>query len=72
MKIYIKNMVCQGTSSFVLLEMRKLGSNFKTFKLGEIDFEGDLSSDEINELHNSMATYGLEITFPSSNGSLLN
>jgi hypothetical protein len=66
MKIFIKNMVCQGTKSFVLLEMRKLGLTCKTFKLGEVDFDDDLPGELIKELDNSLRKYGLEVTFSES------
>lgn len=66
MKIYIKNMVCQGTKFFVLLEMEKLGIKYSKFQLGEIDFEDDLTLTEIKRLDNALRKYGLEIMFRKS------
>ena len=67
MKVYIKNMVCQGTKLFVLHELKSLGIIFRSFELGEIDLEEDLSLAEIKELANSLQKYGLEIIFRNSN-----
>ncbi len=66
MKIYIKNMACQGTKFFVLLEMEKLGIKFSTFELGEIEIEDDLTLVEIRRLDNSLRKYGLEVVFRKS------
>jgi hypothetical protein len=66
MKVYIKNMVCQGTKNFVLLELRKLGINYSKFELGEIDLENDLSLEDIKRLDTSLRKYGLEIVFRKS------
>jgi sugar phosphate isomerase/epimerase len=63
MKIYIKNMVSQGTRSYVLRELERLGFKYNTFGSGEIDFVEDLSSAEIKELDHSLQKYGLEMTF---------
>jgi hypothetical protein len=66
MKIYIKNMVCQGTKSFVLLELERLGFKYNKFEFGEIDLEKDLSLLEIEKLDQSLRKYGLEFTFGKS------
>ena len=66
MKIYIKNMVCQGTKIFVLHELDSLGIVYRSFGLGEIDLDEDLSLDEIKKLDNSLRKYGLEIIFADS------
>jgi hypothetical protein len=66
MKVYIKNMVCQGTRNFVLLELKKLGINYSKFELGEIDLENDLSLEDIKKLDTSLRKYGLEIVFRKS------
>jgi hypothetical protein len=34
MKIYIKNMVCQGTRFFVIQELEGLGFKYNTFESG--------------------------------------
>lgn len=66
MKIYIKNMVCQGTKFFVLLEMEKLGIKFTRFELGEIEIEDDLTLLEIRRLDYALRKYGLEVVFRKS------
>ncbi len=67
MKIYLKNMVCQGTRSVVILELERLGFRYRSFEANEIDFENDLSIREINQLDESLSQYGLELTFKNSN-----
>jgi hypothetical protein len=62
MKIYLKNMVCQGSRFFVLHELEKLGLKYKSFELGEIDFENDLSPDVLKKLDQSLRKYGLELS----------
>jgi hypothetical protein len=62
MKIYLKNMVCQGTRFFVLHELERLGLKFKTFELGEIDFVNDPSLEDLKNLDQSLRKYGLEIS----------
>jgi AraC family transcriptional regulator len=66
MKIYIKNMVCQGTKHVVHLELKRLGIGYKKFELGEIDLEEDLSLAEIRQLDDSLRRYGLAIIFRNS------
>jgi len=67
MKIYLKNMVCQGTKYFVILEMRNLGINFKKFESDEIELEEDLSLAKIRKLNHSLQEIGLEAIFRKSN-----
>jgi hypothetical protein len=66
MKIYIKNMVCQGTKLFVLHELDSLGIVYRSFGFGEINLDEDLSLDEIKKLDSSLRKYGLEIIFADS------
>jgi hypothetical protein len=66
MKIYIKNMVCQGTKFFVLYELERLGLKYSSFELGEIEFSGDLSLTQMNRLDESLHKYGLEVIFKNS------
>jgi AraC-like DNA-binding protein len=66
MKVYIKNMVCQGTKFFVLYELERLGLNFRSFELGEIEFTKDLSMAQMIKLDESLHKYGLEIIFKNS------
>lgn len=65
MKVFIKNMVCQGTRKFVLQEIKKLGFKLISFDSGEIEFEKDLLPSEIKTLERSMFKFGLVI-FPES------
>jgi hypothetical protein len=62
MKIYLKNMVCQGTKFFVLHELGRLGLKYKSFELGEIDFEDDPSPEELKSLDKALRKYGLELS----------
>ena len=61
MKVYIKNMVCQGTRKFVLMEIKKLGLSLVSFESGEIEFQNDLSPLETSELEYKLRKYGLEM-----------
>jgi hypothetical protein len=63
MKVYIKNMVCLGTRSFVIQELKGLGFAYNTFEYGEIDFEENLSRAERKKLNQSMQQYGLELNY---------
>lgn len=69
MKIYLKNMVCQGTKKFVLLEVKKLGLKLKSFESGSIEFRKDLSIDEERQLEFSLGKYGLEILVDRDNSA---
>jgi hypothetical protein len=60
MKIYIKNMVCQGTKKYVLHEVKKLGLNLKSLDAGELEFQHDLSPAQQAALEFRLAKYGLE------------
>ena len=62
MRIYIKNMVCQGTRKFVLMELKKLGLIPEALEMDEIVFRDELSGLEINALRSSLMKFGLEIT----------
>jgi hypothetical protein len=63
MKIYIKNMVCNGTKSFVIQELEELGFKYNTFESGEIDFVKDLSRSDKSKIDQSLQKYGLELSF---------
>jgi hypothetical protein len=60
MKIYIKNMVCQGTRKFVLMEIKKLGLNLKSLELDVLEFQGELSPSQEVALEYRLGKYGLE------------
>ena len=66
MKIYLRNMVCQGTRLLVIKELAKLGLKFSSFEFSEIHFEKDLSLSEINELNQSLKKMGLDVIFRNS------
>lgn len=68
MKIYIKNMVCQGTKKYVLLEVKKLGLNLKSFESAELEFQNDLSPTQQAALEFRLAKYGLK-TLPGDPAS---
>lgn len=63
MKVYIKNMVAQGTRKFVLAEIKRMGLKLRSFESGELDFEDDLSPDEEDALDLSLSKYGLKLIF---------
>lgn len=67
MKIYIKNMVCQGTRKFVLQEVKKLGLRLKSFEPDVIEFYHELTQEEINALICSLKKYGLEVSSVNNN-----
>jgi hypothetical protein len=67
MKIYIKNMVCNGTKSFVIQELEELGFKYNTFESGEIDFVKDLSRSDKSKIDQSLQKYGLELSFEKTN-----
>jgi hypothetical protein len=63
MTVEIKNMVCQGTKSFVLQELERLGLKYHNFEAWTIEFKEDLSLTEMRKLGDSLYQYGLELTF---------
>ncbi|HLN21769.1 MAG TPA: hypothetical protein VK213_11810 [Bacteroidales bacterium] len=67
MKIYLKNMVCQGTRKFVLSEVKKMGLELKSFESGSIEFGKDLSVDQEHQLEFRLKNYGLEILVDRDN-----
>jgi hypothetical protein len=63
MTVKIKNMVCEGTKSFVIQEMERLGLKYYKFESWTIEFKEDLSLSEMRKLGDSLYQYGLEVTF---------
>lgn len=63
MKIYIKNMVCQGTRKFVMMEIKRLGLKLISFNSGAMEFYGELSPFETCALVSSLNKYGLKVSF---------
>jgi hypothetical protein len=62
MTVKIKNMVCQGTKSFVIQELERLGLKYHKFESWTIEFKDDLSLTEMRKLGDSLYQYGLELT----------
>ncbi|HEX2974698.1 MAG TPA: hypothetical protein VHO68_02080 [Bacteroidales bacterium] len=67
MKVYIRNMVCQGTRKFVLMELRKMGLNINSFENDEIEFQRELSSEEAHQLIKALGKYGLSVIHEKTN-----
>ena len=63
MRVKIKNMVCEGTKSFVIQELERLGLEYHKFESWTIEFKEDLSLTEMIKLGDSLYQYGLELTF---------
>jgi chemotaxis receptor (MCP) glutamine deamidase CheD len=61
MKIFIKNMVCQGTRKFVLMEIKRLGLSLKTFEMDELEFQSELSAEQVENVISVLKKYGLEV-----------
>lgn len=71
MKIYIKNMVCQGTRKFVMMEIKRLGLKLISFDSGELEFFGELSAMETCALESSLNKYGLKMSLQNDNSGSL-
>lgn len=71
MKIYIKNMVCQGTRKFVMMEIKRLGLKLISFNSGALEFYGELSPFETCALVSSLNKYGLKVSFRSEKSDSL-
>lgn len=67
MKVYLKNMVCQGTRKFVLMELKKLELKLKSFESGRIEFTQNLTNDEVSQLEMRLGKYGLEMIVDRDN-----
>lgn len=61
MKIFLKNMVCQGTRKYVMMEIKKLGLKLDSFDEGELEFSAELSPAQTVALERSLNKYGLEM-----------
>jgi len=60
-KLYIKNMVCQRCNLVVAGEIKKLGIDPISVRLGEVDLENPLTAAQSDELNRSFAELGFEI-----------
>lgn len=61
MKVYIRNMVAQGTRKFVLMEVKKLGLKLTAFESSELEFQDELTTEASAALEKSLSKYGLEL-----------
>lgn len=71
MKVYLKNMVCQGTRKFVLMEVKKLGLKLESFESGRIEFNQNLTNDEVSQLEKRLGNYGLEMIVDRGNRTVV-
>jgi len=61
MKLYIKNMVCDRCKMVVGDELGKLGINFKSVELGEVEVADDTDAKRLSEFRTSIARHGFEL-----------
>ena len=61
MTLHIKNMVCLRCKMTVESELKRLGFNPLSIELGEVKFEQNLSSEEIETIENALNKYGFEV-----------
>ena len=60
-KLYIKNMVCGRCIKVVREELQKLGIEFNSISLGEVELPYALSADTVNKLRNTLLENGFEL-----------
>ncbi len=65
MKIAIKNMDCPATKYFVKIELDRLGINYRSIELGEVELTGKISNLQLNLLKIALQKYGLEPIDPA-------
>jgi YesN/AraC family two-component response regulator len=61
MKLYIKNMVCSRCKMVVKTQLEKAGLNPLAVDLGEVEVEGDLSKDQVQQLNIAFKSVGFEL-----------
>lgn len=61
MKLYIKNMVCIRCIMVVKEELAKLGIEYTTVELGEVDIISPFTNELHNQLKNRLMKFGLEL-----------
>ena len=61
MKLLVKNMVSLRCKMIVKSELERMGLHFITVELGEIEIEGDLSQQQLQEFQNALLKSGLEL-----------
>lgn len=61
MKLYIKNMVCIRCKMVVKEELSKLGIEYTSVELGEVEINTPLTSELHDELKNRLMKFGLDL-----------
>ena len=61
MKLYIKNMVCIRCKMIVKEELAKLGIEYTSVELGEVDINTPLTSELHDELKKRLTEFGLDL-----------
>lgn len=61
MKLYIKNMVCSRCKWVVKSELEKLGLQPHTVELGEVDFHGQVSDKQKEQIAEHLKLFGFEL-----------
>lgn len=61
MKYFVKHMISNPCKMFVKQELTKLGINYNSVELGEVDVSEKLSYNQKELLKNSLKSYGLEV-----------
>ena len=68
MKLYIKNMVCNRCKTIVKAELDKIGIQYFTVELGEVNTKNEISSLQRNRLFNVLQLSGFELIDNQKNG----
>jgi AraC family transcriptional regulator len=61
MKLYMKNMVCNGCILVVQQKLDKLNINICKVSLGEVETTGELSKEKVDQLEKKLAAPGFEL-----------
>ncbi len=61
MKIYIKNMVCIRCKMVVRDQLKRIGINSATVKLGEVEIAGAITDTQLTEFRSGLFRFGLEV-----------
>ena len=68
MKLYIKNMVCNRCKTIVKTELDKIGIQYFTVELGEVNTKNEISSLQHKRLFNVLQLSGFELIDNQKNG----
>ncbi|HWA07438.1 MAG TPA: AraC family transcriptional regulator, partial [Ignavibacteria bacterium] len=60
-KLYIKNMVCQRCIKVVREELGKLGIEYNSVQLGEVELAEPVTSELLEKLRSSLLENGFEL-----------